>query len=74
MRDLAAQVRRLVTAGAKYVVVTGTYDLSKTLGRTIGREALLATPANHRFNEGLLVGIVGPWAPRRCNTWTRPTT
>ncbi len=29
-QDLAAQVRRLVNAGAKYVVVTGTYDLSKT--------------------------------------------
>ncbi|WP_298213314.1 SGNH/GDSL hydrolase family protein [Acidovorax sp.] len=56
--DLAAQVRRLVTAGAKYVVVTGTYDLSKTpWAKTIGREALL-TNASSRFNDGLLVGIV----------------
>ena len=56
--DLAAQVRRLVTAGAKYVVVTGTYDLSKTpWAKTIGREALLAD-ASSRFNDGLLVGIV----------------
>ena len=56
--DFAAQVRRLVTAGAKYVVVTGTYDLSKTpWAKTIGREALLAD-ASARFNEGLLVGIV----------------
>ncbi|PJI95684.1 phospholipase/lecithinase/hemolysin [Acidovorax sp. 69] len=56
--DMAAQVRRLVTAGAKYVVVTGTYDLSKTpWAKTIGREALL-TDASSRFNEGLLVGIV----------------
>ena len=56
--DLAAQVRRLVTAGAKYVVVTGTYDLSKTpWAKTIGREALLSN-ASSRFNEGLLVGIV----------------
>ena len=56
--DLAAQVRRLVTAGAKYVVVTGTYDLSKTpWAKAIGREALLSN-ASSRFNEGLLVGIV----------------
>ncbi len=56
--DMAAQVRRLVNAGAKYVVVTGTYDLSKTpWAKTIGREALLAD-ASSRFNDGLLVGIV----------------
>jgi phospholipase/lecithinase/hemolysin len=56
--DLAAQVRRLVAAGAKYVVVTGTYDLSKTpWAKTIGREALLAD-ASARFNDGLLVNIV----------------
>jgi len=56
--DFAAQVRRLVNAGAKYVVVTGTYDLSKTpWAKTIGREALL-TDASSRFNDGLLVGIV----------------
>ena len=55
---LAAQVRRLVAAGAKYVVVTGTYDLSKSLwAKSIGREALL-TDASSRFNDGLLVGIV----------------
>ncbi len=56
--DLAAQVRRLVAAGAKYVVVTGTYDLSKSpWAKSIGREALL-TNASSRFNDGLLVGIV----------------
>ena len=56
--DMAAQVRRLVNAGAKYVMVTGTYDLSKTpWAKAIGREALLAD-ASSRFNEGLLVGIV----------------
>lgn len=56
--DLAAQVRRLVTAGAKYVVVTGTYDLGKTpWAKTINREALL-TNASSRFNDGLLVSIV----------------
>ena len=56
--DLAAQVRRLVAAGAKYVVVAGTYDLSKSpWAKSIGREALL-TDASSRFNDGLLVGIV----------------
>ena len=56
--DYAAQVRRLVAAGAKYVVVTGTYDLSKTpWAKSIGRETLL-NDASSRFNEGLLVGIV----------------
>ena len=56
--DMAAQVRRLVTAGAKYVVVAGTYNLSKTpWAKTMGREALLAD-ASSRFNDGLLVGIV----------------
>ena len=56
--DMAAQVRRLVNAGAKYVMVTGTYDLSKTpWAKAIGREALLAD-ASSRFNEGLLVNIV----------------
>lgn len=56
--DMAAQVRRLVNAGAKYVLVTGTYDLGKTpWAKTIGREALLSN-ASSRFNEGLLVNIV----------------
>ncbi|MBV7541387.1 SGNH/GDSL hydrolase family protein [Acidovorax sp. sic0104] len=56
--DLAAQVRRLVAAGAKYVVVTGTYDLSKSpWAKSINREALLAD-ASTRFNDGLLVNIV----------------
>ena len=56
--DMAAQVKRLVNAGAKYVVVTGTYDLGKTpWAKAIGRESLLSN-ASSRFNEGLLVGIV----------------
>ncbi len=56
--DMAAQVRRLVNAGAKYVMVTGAYDLGKTpWAKTINREALLSD-ASSRFNEGLLVNIV----------------
>lgn len=56
--ELAAQVRRLVNAGAKYVVVTGTYNLSETpWATTIGRTNLLGD-ASRRFNDGLKVGIV----------------
>ena len=56
--ELAAQVRRLVNAGAKYVVVTGTYNLSETpWAKTIGRTNLLSD-ASRRFNDGLKVGIV----------------
>lgn len=55
--DMAAQVRRLVDAGAKYVVVTGTYDLSKTpWAKAIGRESVLHD-ASRAFNTGLLVDI-----------------
>lgn len=56
--DMAAQIHRLVNAGAKYVVVTGTYDLSKTpWAKAINRESLLHD-ASSRFNDGLLVNIV----------------
>lgn len=54
---LAAQVRRLVAAGASHIAVTGTYDLGKTpWAKSIGQEALLSQ-ASSRFNESLLVAI-----------------
>ncbi|MDD2544715.1 MAG: SGNH/GDSL hydrolase family protein [Burkholderiaceae bacterium] len=57
-QDLAAQVRRLVTAGAKYVVVTGTYDLGRSpWAKAIDQQSLLSDISS-RFNEGLLVDIV----------------
>ena len=56
--ELATQVRRLVTAGAKHVVVTGTYDLSKTPWATAISQTSLLHDASSRFNEGLLVKIV----------------
>ena len=56
--DMAAQVRRLVNAGAKHVVVTGTHNLGKTpWGKAIDRETLLSN-ASRSFNDGLKVGIV----------------
>lgn len=55
---LAAQTRRLVTAGAPHVLLTSTYDLGKTpWAKRIGREALLSQAAS-RFNEALLVAVV----------------
>ena len=54
---LAAQVRRLVAAGAPHVVVSGTYNLGKTpWALAIGQETLLSD-ASSRFNEALLVAI-----------------
>ena len=57
-QELATQVRRLVTAGAKHVVVTGTYDLGKTPWATAINQVSLLNDASSRFNEGLLVNIV----------------
>ena len=42
--DLAVQVRRLNSAGAKHIVVTGTYDLSRSpWAKAINKEALLSS-------------------------------
>ena len=58
-RDLGAQVRRLVLAGAAHVMVAGTYDLSRS---PWGRGATTLTPflvqASAKFNEELLLSIV----------------
>ncbi|MHA7601996.1 SGNH/GDSL hydrolase family protein [Alicycliphilus sp. T452] len=56
-QDLAAQVRRLSDAGAKHILVTGTYDLSRTpWAVAIGRQDLISR-ASLRFNNDLLVAI-----------------
>lgn len=53
----AAQVLRLVEAGAPYVLVSGTYDLGVTpWAMAIDREALLKR-ASAAFNQGLLIDI-----------------
>ena len=70
--DFAAQIRRLVNAGAKYVVVAGTYDLSKTPWATDISRTTVLNSASSAFNEGLLV-VLWTWAPTCC-TWTWPTT
>jgi outer membrane lipase/esterase len=57
-RELAAQVRRLVNAGAKHVAVSGPYHLGRSpWGASISQGALL-TEASNKFNEELLVAMV----------------
>ncbi|MFC4790122.1 MULTISPECIES: SGNH/GDSL hydrolase family protein [Giesbergeria] len=54
---LAAQVRRLVAAGANHVAVSGTYDLGRTpWATTIDQKDLLSQASSH-FNQGLLVAL-----------------
>jgi outer membrane lipase/esterase len=55
--DYAAQVRRLVTAGATHVVVVGPYNLGRSpWAQALERESLLLA-ASSRFNEQLLISI-----------------
>jgi phospholipase/lecithinase/hemolysin len=57
-RDLAAQVRRLVDAGAAHVMVVGTYDLGRSPWATAISQQALLTQASTKFNEELLVNMV----------------
>ena len=57
-RELAAQARRLVDAGARYVVVVGPYNLGRSpwaIGKGLG--SALET-ASGRFNDDMLVALV----------------
>jgi len=60
-KDLGAQVQRLVSAGAKHVVVVGTYDLSGSpWAAAIGQPRLnsLLSTTTVNFNNALLLSIV----------------
>jgi len=57
-RELGAQVRRLVSAGAEHVVVVGPYNLGRSVWATEVSQAALLEAASGRFNEQLLVSIV----------------
>ncbi|HZY17084.1 MAG TPA: SGNH/GDSL hydrolase family protein [Ramlibacter sp.] len=58
-RDLGAQVQRLVGAGAKHVLVVGTYNLGRSpWARTILGNEPLVTDLSSRFNNELLKSIV----------------
>ncbi|HEX2546395.1 MAG TPA: SGNH/GDSL hydrolase family protein [Ramlibacter sp.] len=57
-RDLAAQVRRLVSAGARQVVVSGPYNLGRSpWAVNLGQQSLLEA-ASSRFNDQLLIAMV----------------
>lgn len=57
-RDLGAQVRKLVQAGATHVMVTGTYDLGKSPWATATSQNARLTDLSTKFNTELLVSIV----------------
>lgn len=56
--DLAAQVKRLVAAGARHVMVVGTYDLGRTPWAAAISQQTLLTEAGTKFNSALLVDMV----------------
>ena len=55
--DLGTQVRRLVTAGAKYVVVSGMYDVSKSPWGVGTGQASMISNGVLKFNSALLLAI-----------------
>ncbi|MES2424904.1 MAG: SGNH/GDSL hydrolase family protein [Pseudomonadota bacterium] len=59
-RDLAAQVRRLVAANAKQIILTGVYDLGRTPWARSMSSAQQSAISNlsSRFNEALIVALV----------------
>jgi outer membrane lipase/esterase len=57
-RDLGAQVRRLVQAGATHVVVVGPYNLGRSPWSIETKQGDLMLDAAGRFNEQMLVSIV----------------
>ncbi|MDB5860001.1 MAG: esterase-like protein [Ramlibacter sp.] len=57
-RDLAAQVRRVVNAGATHVVVVGAYNLGRSVWAKETSQADLLQTLSGRFNDQMLVTIV----------------
>lgn len=56
-RALGAQVRRLVGAGARYVVVVGSYNLGRSPWARSINQATLVETATLSFNNGMLVTV-----------------
>ena len=56
--DFANQIQRLVLAGAKYITVIGTYDLSKSPWAALLNQSSVLTQGCTAFNNALLLGIV----------------
>jgi outer membrane lipase/esterase len=57
-RELAAQVRRVVAAGATHVVVAGPYNLGRSPWALQTNQGDLLLAASSRFNDQLLVAMV----------------
>ena len=57
-RDLAGQVRRLVDAGARFVVVVGPYNLGRSPWATAAGLQSALQSASGRFNDDMLVALV----------------
>lgn len=55
---MGAQVRRLVTAGAKYVMIVGPYNLGRSPWANAIAQTTALEDASSRFNESLLVAVV----------------
>jgi outer membrane lipase/esterase len=56
-RDLGAQVRRVVDAGGKHVMVVGPYNVGNSPWATALNQKAVLTDATTKFNEALLVSI-----------------
>lgn len=54
-RDLAAQTRRLVDAGGKYVLLAGTYDLGKSPLAIQTNQVSVLSQGSTAFNNALLI-------------------
>jgi phospholipase/lecithinase/hemolysin len=57
-RDLAVQVRRLVDAGAKFVVVVGPYNFGRSPWAIAKSQQSALETASGRFNDQMLVQLV----------------
>jgi len=57
-KELGAQTRRLVTAGAKHVVVVGAYNLGVTPYAAAANRISTFLNASSRYNETFLVSVV----------------
>lgn len=57
-KDLAAQARRLASAGGKHVVVIGSYDFTKTPYATAFADDTLLASVSLKFNDTLLINML----------------
>lgn len=58
-QDLGAQVLRMVSAGAKYVIVAGSYNLGRSPWATQTGRGSLMEDVSTEFNNGLLISLAG---------------